>query len=95
MRALDTVMRLFDSDTSGSLIMSIGTTSAAPAAKATMKRARLSTNGETSSGGWPCRYSSIRLVISRLVYVRLFGKIRFRMSRRGSVGLIFLSSKRP
>ena len=76
--ARETVIKLLVLCVEGRLIISIGTTSAAPPVKAMMNRASLSTNGETSCEGKFPRYSSMRLSISALVYVRLRGRTALR-----------------
>ncbi len=85
--ARETVIKLLVLCTEGRLIISIGTTSAAPPVKAMMNRVNLSTNGETFCGGKSCRYSSIRLSISALVYVRRRGRTALRKLRIGSEGI--------
>ena len=82
--ARETVIKLLVLSVDGRLIMSIGTTSAAPPVKAMRNRASLSTNGETSCGGSSRRYSSIRVSISSLVYVRRRGRRAFKNLRIGS-----------
>ncbi|KAG8530267.1 uncharacterized protein KY384_004768 [Bacidia gigantensis] len=54
--AIETVTRLFVFCTDGRLIISIGTTSAAPPVIAMIKGAILSTDGETAYGGAPCKF---------------------------------------
>ena len=82
--ARETVIKLLVLSIDGRLIISIGTTSAAPPVKTMMNRASLSTNGETFCGGKLARYSSIRLSISSLVYVRRRGRRALRKLRIGS-----------
>ena len=82
--ARETVIKLLVLCIEGRLIISIGTTSAAPPVNAMMNRASLSTNGETFCGGSSRRYSSIRLAISSLVYVRRRGRRALRKLRIGS-----------
>ena len=85
--ASETVIKLLVLCIEGRLIISIGTTSAAPPVKAIMNRANLSTNGKTFSGGSSRRYSSIRLAIFALVYVKRRGRRALRKSRIGSEGI--------
>src|SRR5450432_1158688 len=81
----ETVMRLFVR-LSLSRITTIGTTKETPPANATMKRASLSTNGLTSSGGLFDRYSSVLRRCSCFVYVTPRGSRALSQLRSGSAG---------
>ena len=79
--AKDAIIKVLSLSIEGRLIITIGTTSAAPPVRAMMNRPNTSTNGETSSGGKRPQYSCMRLSISFLVYVQEQGSRAFRKLR--------------
>lgn len=91
---IDTVTKLFTTVASGRRMINMGTTSIKPPKNATRNRARLSTKGETSSGGLSFKYSSVLFWISCLVYANDRGRWRFKALRRLSVGRSVESAKR-